>query len=177
MIYLLLFLEFFKVGLFAIGGGMATVPFLLELSEKTGWFTSMDLADMIAVSESTPGPIGINMATYVGCNTAGIFGGLVSTLGLIAPSIIIIILVHYLLMHFFDKPYVQTVLKCLRAAVIGLIVFALWQVLSICIFKDNTVNYVAVVIYVLLTAAIVFNKKIHPIVWVLSGAVIGLIFL
>ena len=90
MIYLQLFFEFFKAGLFAIGGGMATLPFLYDISDKTGWFTYGQLADMVAISESTPGPIGVNMATYVGFTTAGISGSVIATLGLITPSIIII---------------------------------------------------------------------------------------
>ena len=89
MIYLQLFFEFFKAGLFAIGGGMATLPFLYDISDKTGWFTYGQLADMVAISESTPGPIGVNMATYVGFTTAGIPGSVIATLGLITPSIII----------------------------------------------------------------------------------------
>ena len=93
MILLRLFWEFFKTGLFAVGGGMATLPFLYAISEKTGWYSSAQLADMIAVSESTPGPIGVNMATYVGFHLAGVVGSVVATLGLIAPSVIIILLV------------------------------------------------------------------------------------
>ena len=93
MIYLQLFWEFFKTGLFAIGGGMATVPFLFDISARTGWFTASELANMIAVSESTPGPIGINMATYVGFETAGILGSVIATLGLVIPSIIIIVII------------------------------------------------------------------------------------
>ena len=90
MIYLRLFFEFFKTGLFAVGGGMATLPFLYDISARTGWFTHEMLADMIAVSESTPGPIGVNMATYVGYVTAGIPGAVTATLGLVTPSVIII---------------------------------------------------------------------------------------
>ena len=93
MIYLRLFYEFFKAGLFAVGGGMATLPFLYDISDSTGWFTHSQLADMVAVSESTPGPIGVNMATYVGYTTGGIPGAVIATLGIIAPSIIIILLI------------------------------------------------------------------------------------
>ena len=80
MLYLQLFWEFFKTGLFAIGGGMATLPFLYDMADKTGWFTRAQLADMIAVSESTPGPIGVNMATYVGFLTGGV---LITAAGLV----------------------------------------------------------------------------------------------
>ena len=91
MIFVRLFFEFFKAGLFAIGGGMATLPFLYNISDKTGWFTYGQLADMVAISESTPGPMGVNMATYVGFTTAGPAGAVIATLGLITPSIIVIL--------------------------------------------------------------------------------------
>ena len=83
MIFVQLFLEFCRVGLFSVGGGLATIPFLTDLGERTGWFTSGQLADMIAISESTPGPMGVNMATYVGFHLRGIPGGVTATLGLI----------------------------------------------------------------------------------------------
>ena len=105
MIYLQLFWEFFKTGLFAVGGGMATIPFLYDLSDKTGWFTHNDLANMIAVGESTPGPIGVNMATYVGFLTGmresgiltAILGAVTATLGLITPSVIVILIIAAIL--------------------------------------------------------------------------------
>ena len=93
MIYLQLFYEFFKTGLFAVGGGMATLPFLYDMADRTDWFTRAELANMVAVSEATPGPIGVNMATYVGYLSGGIPGAVVATLGLVTPSIIVILLV------------------------------------------------------------------------------------
>ena len=92
MIYVLLFYKFFIIGLLAIGGGAATIPFLFDLSKKHGWFSLEDLTDMIAVSEATPGPIGVNMATFAGFETAGVLGALTATFGLVLPSIIVIIL-------------------------------------------------------------------------------------
>ena len=92
MIYLQLFVEYFKIGLFAIGGGLATIPFLQQLAGKYGWFTTQELVNMIAISESTPGPIGVNMATYVGFQTAGIPGAIIASIGLEAPSVIIIVI-------------------------------------------------------------------------------------
>ena len=115
-IYAKLFWEFFKAGLFAIGGGMATVPFLQEMGDATGWFTSAELADMIAISESTPGPIGVNMATYVGNVTAGIPGGIIATLGLVTPSVIIILIVATVLKKFRDNKYVNSAFYGLRPA-------------------------------------------------------------
>ena len=93
MIYLRLYWEFFKTGLFAVGGGLATLPFLSRMATATGWFTKAQLADMVAVSESTPGPLGVNTATYVGFTTAGLSGGVIATLGLITPAIAIILLI------------------------------------------------------------------------------------
>ena len=107
MILLKLFWEFFKTGLFATGGGMATLPFLYRMSETQGWFTPAQLADMVAVSESTPGPIGVNMATYVGFTTAGIPGAVIATIGLITPSIIVILIIARVLQKFRTNKYVD----------------------------------------------------------------------
>ena len=127
MLYLRLFWEFFKTGLFAIGGGMATIPFLYDMSAATGWFTSEDVANMIAVGESTPGPIGVNMATYVGYLTGqgagglsgAILGAAIATVGLITPSIIIILIVAVFLKNFRDNRYVQNAFYGLRPASAG----------------------------------------------------------
>ena len=93
MIWLQMFWEFFKAGLFAVGGGLATLPFLYDISQRTGWFTAEDIANMIAISESTPGPLGVNMATYAGFQALGIPGGIYTTLSLTAPAIIVISIV------------------------------------------------------------------------------------
>ena len=122
MIFLLkLFCEFFKVGLFAIGGGMATLPFLYALSAKSGWFTATDVANMIAVAESTPGAIGVNMATFAGFITAGIPGAAASTLGLILPSIIVVLIVANLLENFQENTVVKDAFYGLRPAAIALL--------------------------------------------------------
>lgn len=124
MIILQLFWEFFKTGLFAVGGGLATLPFLYRMSEATGWFTAGDIADLIAVSESTPGPLGVNMATYVGFKSVGLFGGVISTLGLICPSIVVIIIISRILEKFKESPAVQKVFYGLRPASTALITAA-----------------------------------------------------
>lgn len=122
MIFLLkLFCEFFKVGLFAIGGGMATLPFLYALSAKSGWFTATDVANMIAVAESTPGAIGVNMSTFAGYITAGIPGAAASTLGLILPSIIVVLIVANLLANFHENALVKDAFYGLRPAAIALL--------------------------------------------------------
>ena len=178
MIYLQLFWEFFKTGLFAIGGGMATVPFLFDISARTGWFTASELANMIAVSESTPGTIGINMATYVGFETAGILGSVIATLGLVVPSIIIIVIIAKLLDAFAEKPVVKTVFKYLRPAVIGLLLFALWQLLPLTFLgSEKNILWAPVAAFAVILFCLLKWKKVHPIFWIGAGAVFGLIAL
>ena len=145
MIYLQLFWEFFKTGLFAVGGGMATIPFLYDLSDKTGWFTHTDLANMIAVGESTPGPIGVNMATYVGFVTGmkdagiptAILGAVTATLGLITPCVIIILIVAAILKSFRNNKYVNSAFYGLRPASTGLIAAAGFSVVASTLFFSD----------------------------------------
>lgn len=120
-IYLRLYYEFFKTGLFAIGGGMATLPFLHDIGQTTGWYTQAQLMNMLAVSESTPGPIGINMATYVGYTVGGIPGAIIATIGEVTPSIIVILIVAMMLKRFRDSKYVNDAFYGLRPASTGLI--------------------------------------------------------
>lgn len=169
MIYLLLFYEFFKIGLFAIGGGLVTVPFLFDLAGKYNWFTTQDLADMIAVSESTPGPLGVNMATYVGYLTAGWGGSLAATAGLVMPSVIIIVLIAKLLKKYGEACWLQNLLGGVRPAVLALILFA-----GIAIGKLAIVSWETMAIAVVFLAVIHF-VKLHPIVYICLGAVVGII--
>lgn len=185
MIYLQLFWEFFKTGLFAAGGGMATVPFLFSICERTGWFTMSELANMIAVSESTPGPIGVNMATYVGFTTGsvhlGVFGavlgGVIATLGLITPSFVIILIIARLLEQFNDKPVVKTVFKYLRPAVIALLIYAFYKIAVLTLFGGGSILIAPAIAFVVLLCCMVVFKKVHPVVWIAVGAVFGLVFL
>ena len=169
MIYLLLFWEFFKVGLLAIGGGLVTVPFLFELSDKYAWFSHQELADMIAISESTPGPLGVNMATYAGFNTAGILGGVIATIGLTTPSVIVIIWITRVLSRFKDNAYVQTGFYAIRPAVVALILAATLQ-----LFRLAVVDVLSAVICAVFFAAIHFIK-LHPIVYILLGMAVGIV--
>ena len=189
MIYLQLLWEFFKTGLFAVGGGMATVPFLSEMAERTGWFTQAMLADMIAVGESTPGPIGVNTATYVGYTVAGIPGGIVATLGLILPSFLIILAVAAFLKAFRTNKYVERVFYGIRPASVAMIAAALVALLRICLVHPDA--YAATgcladlldwrglalfaVIWVL-TNLVKPTKKLHPIVFIGASALIGIVF-
>ena len=180
---LLLMLEFFKVGLFAIGGGLATLPFLYELAEKYPWFTKAELTDMIAVSESTPGPIGINMSTYAGFNAGGLIGGALATLSLVAPSIIVIIIIARFLEKFSDNKYVNTAFGGIRPAVTGLIAAAGFGVIELCLFKSGFqlnriwefINIPNTILFgIILYLVIKFNK--HPVFYIAGAAIVGLIF-
>lgn len=177
MILLRLFWEFFKTGLFAVGGGMATLPFLYDMSARTGWFSPAQLADMIAVSESTPGPIGVNMATYVGYSTAGILGSLTATLGLVTPSVIIILVIAGFLGRFRSNKYVDSVFYGLRPCSIGLIAAAGLLVAKIAMF-DGGPNFKAIVLAVFLFVATRYIpriKRLHPVFFILFSAVIGIL--
>ena len=189
MIYLQLFFEFFKTGLFAVGGGMATLPFLYDMAEKTNWFTSGQLADMIAVSESTPGPIGVNMATYVGFTTAGFWGGLIATLALVTPSVIIIVIISYFLKTFRENKYVDAAFYGLRPASTGLIAAAGMTVVTITLlqmdlFKNsgsimdlfNWKSLILAVIIYILSNNIKQTKKLHPVFFIVGSAIIGILF-
>ena len=181
MIYLRLFFEFFKVGLFSVGGGLATIPFLTDLGQRTGWFTSGQLADMIAISESTPGPLGVNMSTYVGFNTAGLLGGIVSTLGLVTPSILVILLIARILKQFRQSRVVNAIFYGLRAASVALITVALLEVAVIALAKEGTplgVHCMGVALAALVFVLMRYTpaKKLHPIVFIAFSAVVGVMF-
>ena len=184
MIYLKLFFEFFKAGLFAVGGGLATLPFLEDISERTGWYTRAQLADMLAVSESTPGPIGVNMATYVGFETAGIPGALCATFGLVLPSFIIILLVVKVLEKFRTNRYVESAFYGLRPASVAMVASAGLGVAAMAlldldaaglsVFRWKELALAAVIL--VLTRFVPKVKKFHPIVFIALSAAVGIAF-
>ncbi len=192
MDYILLFFEFFKIGLFSIGGGLATLPFIYELMDKTHWFNLGDVSNMIAISESTPGPLGVNMATYVGNVSHGVLGGIVATLGLITPSVIIIIIVAQFLKKVKDAAIVQHVMYGLRHASTALIAVAMGSVMFVALFTPDQ-NLTAVLsgetklmdalsafdIRALILGIVLFigirKTKWHPVVFIAVAAVMGVI--
>ena len=185
MTLLLMFLEFFKTGLFAIGGGLATLPFLYNMADKYDWFTRSDLADMLAVSESTPGPIGINMATYVGFHTAGVLGAVITTTALVLPSLIIIMIVASFLKRFSESFYVKSAFYGLRPAVTGLIAAAAFEIYRITLLAiepfletRNLLNLFQWKNIVLFAALFILNKKVkwHPVFIILIAAAAGIVF-
>lgn len=198
MILVRLYWEFFKTGLFAIGGGMATLPFLQDIGESTGWYTYADLMNMLAVSESTPGPIGINMATYVGFTIGGVPGAVVATIGEVTPSIIVILIVAALLKSFRENRYVNNGFYGLRPASTGLIgaagVTIILEVLTNIQSLgsgDGIINRFALesgmgllnwpalalaAVLLVLTNWVKPTKNLHPIIFIVISAVVGVVF-
>ena len=181
MILLRLFWEFFKTGLFSVGGGLATLPFIYNMSDKTGWFTHRQIADMIAVAESTPGPIGINMATYVGFTTAGVAGSLIATLGIITPDIAVILIIARFLQKFRDSRAVQDVFYGLRpastamvaAAGVSVVLLTFWNGEAAGLERIDWKAAALAAVLLVLTRWVKPTKKLHPIVFILASAVIG----
>ena len=189
MIYLRLFWEFFKVGLFSVGGGLATLPFLYSLGAKTGWFSTADVANMLAVSESTPGPIGVNMATYAGFDCGGVLGGVVATLGLVTPSVIVIVLIAMALQAFRTNKYVDAAFYTLHPASTGLIAAAGWSVFALVLVNLDAYsasyqqadllqwkNLILFAVIWVLTNLVKPLKKLHPVVFLALAAVVGIVF-
>lgn len=188
MILLKLFYEFMKIGLFTVGGGMACVPFLLALSEKTGWYTEAQLLDMIAISESTPGPIGINMATYTGYTVEGIVGAVIATLGIVIPTVILVLCIAKFLESFKDNKYVLGAMYGLRPASTGLIAAAGVSVAILSLVNTDAFmarewasvvepkSIVLAAILLILTNKVKKTKNLHPVFYIAASAVVGIVF-
>lgn len=171
--------EFFKTGLFSVGGGLATLPFLFNMSANhPDWFSVQDLTNMVAVAESTPGPIGVNMATYVGSTVMGVAGGLLATLSLILPSIIVILIIARILEKFSENKLVKDIFYGLRPAVAGMLFASVLSVFQSTLFKGEWLSGVIwerLILFALLVFG-VFKFKKHPILFIGIGAIIGIIF-
>ena len=188
MILLRLWWEFFKIGMFSVGGGMATLPFLYDMSDRLGWFTYEQIADMLAISESTPGPIGINMATYTGFTVSGVAGAITATLGIIMPGIVIVLLIAAVLDRFRHNRYVESAFYGLRPASTALIAAAGVLVVKITLLDLNLYsqsgrfldifNYKAILmalVLLVLTRWVKPTKKLHPILFIAASAVAGIL--
>ena len=184
---LVLCYEFFKTGLFSIGGGLATIPFLFEMSKNhPDWFTSSDLADIIAISESTPGPVGVNIATFAGFKIYGLIGAILATFSLVLPSLIIIIIISKLLNRYSDNKYVKRAFSGLTPAAAGLIAAVAYSIFKIAIFTDTIhsitqvpelLNVPSLIIAIVVLICLQFKKlqRIHPIFYIIISATIGII--
>jgi len=185
MIWLLMFWEFFKAGLFAVGGGLATLPFLYDISQRTGWFTSEDIANMIAISESTPGPLGVNMATYAGFQALGIPGGIFTTLSLTAPALIVITIVYAVLTKFRESEVVKKIFYGLRPASTALITAAGLGVAKVALLNLPLYGNTGLMtdlfrIQPIILAVLIYMglKKFrwHPVAYIAISAVAGIVF-
>lgn len=185
MTLLLLFYEFFKAGLFAVGGGLATLPFILKMIERyPDWFGTLQLADIVAIAESTPGPVGVNAATFAGYSAAGVMGALVASFAVILPSFIIISIIAGALERFRSNPYVERAFSGLRPAVSGLIAAAGYSVFRLAILRGDlsagllqAVDWRCLILFALLFAATQIKKlkKLHPILYIAAGALAGIV--
>lgn len=186
---LLMCLQFFKTGLFAVGGGLATIPFLYEMSDQFGWFSHHDILNFIAVSEGTPGPMGVNMATYAGYLTSGWYGAVLSTVSLVLPSVIIILIIARLLDKFQTNRFVAGIFKWLRPASTALIAAAGLNVILVVFFDVNKitfdmfgnlgqifthVNWVALLMFAGLFL-VMKTFKGHPLIFILLSAGLGIV--
>lgn len=182
MVYLQLIYEFFKTGLFTVGGGLATLPFLYDISARMGWFSQEELVNMIAISESTPGPIGINMATFAGYQAAGILGAILASIALVIAPMIIIMVIARFLEKFKANKTVQAVFYGIRPAVCGLITAAGYQVMALSLFSVaafeqsgaflDLINIKAILLYGVLLFGVMKFKK-HPALYIGAAALLG----
>ncbi|MBR2067723.1 MAG: chromate transporter [Solobacterium sp.] len=186
MQFLLMCWEFFKTGLFAVGGGLATIPFLQDMANRYGWFTIQDLSTMIAISESTPGPIGVNMATYIGNHMYGFVGGVATTLSLVAPSVIVVCIIAKILERFKESKVIKGIFEGLRPSVVGLILAAVLSIYISSLLQMDTYsstknltdlfNIKAILLFGIMLVFYKWKEKTHPIVFIVFAAVCGILF-
>ena len=184
MIWLQMFWEFFKAGLFAVGGGLSTLPFLYDISQRTGWFTAEDIANMIAISESTPGPLGVNMATYAGFQALGIPGGIYTTLSLTAPALIVISMVYAVLKKFKESDTMTRIFYGLRPASTALIAaaglgVAKISLLNLPLFSSpgsfmSLIRWPSLILAVIIYLGLV-KFRWHPVIYIAISAIAGVV--
>ena len=181
-----LFWLFFYIGLITIGGGLVAIPIMQQMIVEPGLISPAQFCTMIAISESTPGPIGVNMATYIGYEFHGVWGGVIVTLGTVLPSFLCTVVIARWFARFFKTPLVRNIFYGLRPAVTGMIAVAAWQVLTIAILTlphyretrlpQDLCNPLAAVFYIA-ALAVLFKTKLHPACVILAGAIFGILFL
>ena len=176
MIYLILIFEFLIIGTFSVGGGLATLPFLYNLAERYPWFDKATLIDMIAISESTPGPIGINMATYAGFKAGGILGGFLASVAVMATGVMFMLVVANILTKFKNHPLITKIFYGIRPTIAALIAYAAYEMVSVTLFKLEPfrIEWVSLGLFVIVLG-ILFKTKITPILLILGAAILGLL--
>lgn len=183
MIYLDLFLGFLRVGCFAFGGAYGTIPLIRDVVLSYGWLTDESLTYMIAVSESTPGPIMVNLATYVGSSQAGFLGAAIATLAVVLPSFVIILLVMIALKNLLKNKYIQAILRGLKPCIIGIILATgTYMILMNCfslstsiVFEWKACILTAVLATIMFASKPIMKKKISPIILIAISAVLGIV--
>ncbi len=180
-IYLELFLTFLSIGAFTFGGGYAMLPLIQKAVLDNNWLTEEAIVNFIAVSESTPGPFAVNVATYVGMETGGFFGAVCATLGVVAPSFVIILIVARVYKQFQESNIVKGCMSGLRPTVIGLIGAAVLTIGKTVFFPDgfalssiSAYNIIVSLIICVLGVFLIFKKKVHPIILIIVSAVLGI---
>lgn len=168
MIFLKLFLEFFHIGLFSFGGGYATLPFLYHIADTQKWYTARQLSDMIALASITPGPVGVNVATFAGFTTKGILGALIATFAVILPSLFIVVAISKLLEQFKHNKYVQSVIYTLKPAGCGLL-----AAVGVEMFVQN-INLIGMILLAILFVASLMEKR-DPLFYISVSALAGLL--
>ena len=184
MIYLELFLEFFKIGLFTFGGGYAMIPLVKECVVNNEWLTEVQFYDFLGVCESTPGPIAVNMATYIGASQGGVIGSILATLGVVLPSFIIILLVASFLKKFIKNKYFQAFLNGVKPVVVGLITSTGLMLVMKCVgyvslsefnFDYHSLVVFLVVAFIFYFTKIFYKKKIGTILLIVISALLGIL--
>ena len=184
IIYLQLFLEFFKIGLFTFGGGYAMIPLVREVVLKYNWATEDEFYNFLGVCESTPGPIAVNMATYIGASQGGVIGSILATLGVVLPSFIIILLVASFLRKFIKNKYFQAFLNGVKPVVVGLITSTGLMLIMKCIgyvslsefnFDYHSLIVFLVVAFIFYFTKIVYKKKIGTILLIVISSLLGIL--
>lgn len=176
---LFLFATFFRIDLFAVGGGLATVPFLFDLADRQDWLSRQDVGDMLAVAQSLPGAIGVNLAAYTGIRYAGIPGAFISALGIVIPSIIVIIIVARMLQAFRENPAVKAIFSGFRPAAAGLLSAAGFGAIALSLYNASApvwyelIRWKETALFGLIFALVVIFKK-HPVIYIIAAGAAGL---
>ena len=185
-LYFLLYFEFFKIGLFSLGGGYATLPFLYHMSEQYHWFSPVELTQMLAISSITPGPVGLNVATYAGFKTAGIIGSIIATSAIMMPSYFMVVAISKMLKKFRNNFFVESALYALRpatAAMIGAVSIRLFKDCAIRSMSFNSFSFAKITSFLDIKAIVLiiclfifsFYYKKDPLIFLLIGSVAGII--
>ncbi len=169
MIYLQLAFEFLKIGLFSFGGGYATIPFLYHISQEFNWYSLEELTQMTAIASITPGPIGINVATYAGLKTAGVLGALIATISEVIPSFFLVLIIAKILKKFSDNFYVKAIIDTLKPISCALLVSV-----AIGLIKPEIQNLYAILLLAFLLILSWKSKK-DPLFYILISAIVGVI--